>query len=348
MSERLVPVAWTRTKLVYDAVVIAAVCLFLFGFEHMARVAGAASTPTDEGSLAIRIFGACAFLLVTCALAVGPLARLDPRFLPLLYNRRHLGVLTFAVAAAHAYASFDWYFAFSPTPSWVAALAADAAYRNPANFPYVPFGLLALLLLAVLAATSHDFWLKFLGPGLWKTLHLAIYPAYVLIVAHVALGALQGAQGPGLPALVGGSAAGLVVLHLAAALKDRRTTFVPATAPDGWLDIGLAADIPASRGKVVHVPRHEAVAIFNDDGVYSALSNRCAHQGGPLGEGRVVDGCAVCPWHGYEYRLETGRAPAPFTERVRTYSVRLVDGRLYLDPTPSSEIDASDVAGAQS
>ena len=36
-----------------------------------------------------RAFGACAFVMLTVILAIGPLARLDRRFLPLLYNRRH-------------------------------------------------------------------------------------------------------------------------------------------------------------------------------------------------------------------------------------------------------------------
>ena len=42
----------------------------------------------------MRAFGSCAFLMLTLILCIGPLARLDARFLPLLYNRRHFGVLT--------------------------------------------------------------------------------------------------------------------------------------------------------------------------------------------------------------------------------------------------------------
>jgi nitrite reductase/ring-hydroxylating ferredoxin subunit len=33
-------------------------------------------------------------------------------------------------------------------------------------------------------------------------------------------------------------------------------------------------------------------------------------QNGPLGEGRIVDGCITCPWHGYQYRPDTGRLAA--------------------------------------
>jgi nitrite reductase/ring-hydroxylating ferredoxin subunit len=47
-----------------------------------------------------------------------------------------------------------------------------------------------------------------------------------------------------------------------------------------------------------------------------------------------VDGCVVCPWHGYEYDPASGRSPAPFTERVPTFGVRVREGRVWLDPRP--------------
>jgi len=41
--------------------------------------------------------------MLTVILSIGPLARLDCRFLPLLYNRRHFGVLTFVIASLHVW-----------------------------------------------------------------------------------------------------------------------------------------------------------------------------------------------------------------------------------------------------
>jgi len=76
----------------------------------------------------------------------------------------------------------------------------------------------------------------------------------------------------------------------------------------------------------------ERVAVFRYDGKISAVSNVCRHQNGPLGEGRIVDGCITCPWHGYQYKPETGAAPPPFTERVSTYRVRVRNGRVEIDP----------------
>ena len=62
----------------------------------------------------MKAYGTCAFLLLSMALCIGPLARLDRRFLPLLYNRRHLGVLTCAVAAGHASARARLVFRLQP------------------------------------------------------------------------------------------------------------------------------------------------------------------------------------------------------------------------------------------
>ena len=81
-------------------------------------------------------------------------------------------------------------------------------------------------------------------------------------------------------------------------------------------------------------PRGERVAVFRYDGQISALSNVCQHQNGPLGEGRIVNGCVVCPWHGYEYLPDSGASPPPFTEKVPTFDVRVVAGRVLVHPQP--------------
>jgi nitrite reductase/ring-hydroxylating ferredoxin subunit len=106
-------------------------------------------------------------------------------------------------------------------------------------------------------------------------------------------------------------------------------------AIDGWLDAGPAAAIEEDHGIVLTPPDAEAIAIFRHAGRLSAVTNLCAHQNGPLGEGRVIDGCITCPWHGYQYRLEDGCAPPPFTETLATFRLRVVDGRVLVDPTPN-------------
>ncbi len=343
MSHRYVPVGWLPFKIVYDAVLVAAILAYLFGYQWVAEHLAAATMPIDAPTLAMKAYGSCAFLLMTLVLCIGPLARLDPRLLPLLYNRRHFGVLTCAVAAGHAMYVLDWYFAFSPTPSFQALLGADTAFGQWRGFPFIPLGIAAFVILLALAATSHDFWLAFLTPRLWKTLHMGIYAAYVLAVLHIALGALQDARHPVMAVIVAGCAALVTGLHLAAAHRqdrqdrqDRRDSAVAAAATQPpWLVVAPADAFAEGHGRVVPVPGAESVAIFRHLGRLSAVSNLCAHQNGPLGEGRVIDGCITCPWHGFQYRLEDGCAPPPYTERLATYHLRLQDGVVLLDPRPN-------------
>lgn len=337
MSHRYRPVGWTPAKRVYDAVLLAAIALYLLLYTRLGPRLQDPALELEPQSMAIKAHGSCAFLLLTLALAIGPLARLDRRFLPLLYNRRHLGVLCFIVALSHAMEVLGWHFDFSPTPRLVALLSSEPASLQLPGLAFIPFGIAALLILFLLAATSHDFWLSFLTPPVWKSLHMAIYPAYALVVAHVVFGYLQVATTPWPAILVLASAGGLVTLHLAAALRQRRLDRAAGVTPDPpWIVAGRLADIVEGRGIVVQPPDGEAVAIFRHQGKLSAVSNLCAHQNGPLGEGCVVDGLITCPWHGFQYRLADGRAPAPFTERLATYRLRLAGDVVWLDPRPNA------------
>jgi nitrite reductase/ring-hydroxylating ferredoxin subunit/DMSO/TMAO reductase YedYZ heme-binding membrane subunit len=331
MSERYVPVGWNVSKIVYDAVAVAIIVIYVGVFLWVTPAFQHVTLPLDDYTMRMNAFGTCAFLLLSLILAIGPAARLDPRFLPLLYNRRHLGLLTAAVAMTHAYAALDWYFSFSPYDRFEMLLRGNTSFARVHGFPFEVFGIFALLVLLLLAATSHDFWLRFLTPQWWKALHMALYAAYLSVVAHISLGALQAAENPFLAVVTVLCAAGVAALHVAA---SRRTT-TEAALVDGWLYAGPAAAIEEDHGIVVTPPNAEPIAVFRHAGRLSAVSNLCAHQNGPLGEGRVIDGCITCPWHGYQYRLEDGRAPPPFTETLATFRVSSVDGHVWVDPVPN-------------
>ena len=123
-------------------------------------------------------------------------------------------------------------------------------------------------------------------------------------------------------------------LHAAAALQEaRRDRENRNLKADGFVDVCSVAEIPEKRA-VVTCLSGERVAVFRYDGQISAISNVCQHQNGPLGEGRIVNGCVVCPWHGYEYLPDSGASPPPFTEKVPTFDVRVVSGRVLVHPQP--------------
>src|SRR5258708_10963628 len=92
-------VQWNRQKKFYDGVLVAGVAAYLAIFGVLTEVRF--PHVTDEIML-MRAFGTAAFLLLHVILCIGPLCRLNPKFLPLLYNRRHAGVTMFLLALAHA------------------------------------------------------------------------------------------------------------------------------------------------------------------------------------------------------------------------------------------------------
>ncbi len=329
-------VGWNRQKRIYDLTLLAGILVYLAVFATVALITHPQITLE---TLLIRGLGTLAFLLLNVVLSIGPLARLSPRLLPLLYNRRHLGVATFIVGLAHALISLIQFHGWGVLSPWVSLLVSNGSYSDLAFFPFQLLGLAALAVLFLMAATSHDFWLNVLNPRIWKSLHMAVYVAYVLLVGHIALGVLQAESNPILTVVLGASVVWISGLHLIAGWReqvhDRAGASVPpdTTEQVPWVDAGVASEIADGRAKVV-LAGNERVAIFRNGNQLVALGNVCAHQGGPLGEGRVVNNCAVCPWHGYEYQLETGTSPPPFTESVPVYRLRLSQGRLQIDPRP--------------
>src|SRR5471032_1051859 len=128
MSVGFRAVQWNRDKLVYDGILLAAVALYIAGFSAIHWQLHPPKNLPDAIDIWIRTFGSCAFLMLTAILSIGPLARLDRRFLPLLYNRRHLGVLTFLVALSHAVLVLDWYHGHGVIDPLLSLLTGNSHY----------------------------------------------------------------------------------------------------------------------------------------------------------------------------------------------------------------------------
>jgi nitrite reductase/ring-hydroxylating ferredoxin subunit/DMSO/TMAO reductase YedYZ heme-binding membrane subunit len=335
MSAGFQAVMWNRKKIIYDAVVLGGMALLIGALITSWYLAKPPDGYLGWVELRLKAFGYCAFLMLTIILAVGPLARLDKRFLPLLYNRRHFGVLMFLTALLHASFMVEWYVAQGELGNLWNELTAWKDYAKFIGFPFKVLGLGALLILLVLASLSHDYWLAFLRPPVWKAVHMAIYVAYALAVMHVALGVLQDRDQPVfVPILFGASFVFVCGLHIAAALKERAVDRGSDGNSDGWLQVGAPSSIPDKAARIVTTPEGERIAVFRDGKQIGALAGVCAHQNGPIGEGCIVDGLVTCPWHGWQYRLVDGCAPPPFTEKIATHSVRLRDGVVEVDPRP--------------
>jgi len=215
----------------------------------------------------------------------------------------------------------------------VSLFVSNTRYGSLPDFPFQGLGFFALLILFLMATTSHDFWLHNLTAAVWKRLHMLVYLAYGLLIGHVTLGSLQSETSP---LLAGVLAVGLTVvtaLHLAAAAVERRGDQETAAAANGYVPVCNLDSIPEKRACVVSCGG-ERVAVFKYDGRISAVSNVCQHQNGPLGEGKIIEGCITCPWHGYQYLPESGASPPPFTEKVPTFRTLLVGNQVFIHPSP--------------
>jgi len=332
-------VKWNRRRRTYDVVLLTGIGLYLVLFFVAGRFVWPGSPAATDRVLLIRALGTCAFLLLHVVLCIGPLARFDRRFLVLLYNRRHLGVTTFCVALAHAVLAFGNYYGFHLRSPLVVLLTGNMNYGSWIAFPFQALGLGALAILFLLASTSHDFWQKNLSPSVWKSLHMLVYLAYGLLVMHVMLGTHQADASLMYAFVLGVAAATIISLHLAAGVREHfrdalGSSAVSNISKEAWIDVASVHEIPNRHAKIVCLPGRERIALFQYDGQISAVTNVCAHQRGPLGEGRIIDGCITCPWHGWQYQPQNGQSPPPFTEKIATYRVRVDGRRILLNPEP--------------
>jgi nitrite reductase/ring-hydroxylating ferredoxin subunit len=91
------------------------------------------------------------------------------------------------------------------------------------------------------------------------------------------------------------------------------------------LDLGGLADIPEGGPTKVKAGINTLILVRTGETIL-ALHETCAHAGGPLSEGTLVDGCIQCPWHGSRFRLTDGhvaRGPAMYDQPA--YEVRRSD-----------------------
>ena len=107
--------------------------------------------------------------------------------------------------------------------------------------------------------------------------------------------------------------------------------------------VASVAELPPGSRRVVEIAGR-SIGVFNVNGEYFALRNRCPHQGGALCEGKLwgvlkADAPGVfdyqasreiltCPWHGWEFHVRTGQSWCdPRRLRVRSFEVSIQDGK---------------------
>ncbi len=203
----------------------------------------------------------------------------------------------------------------SPTGRTISSSSASRSRRSASSL---------CLVLLLMAATSHDYWLELPGPaGVEGAAHGASMSPMGSWCCTSRSASCRPSAACSIPLLLGGSSAVVALLHVIAGWRERAGDRGQAVAGDGWLAVGPPQSIPDKGARIVTVSGGERIAVYRDGQQIGALTNLCAHQNGPIGEGRIIDGLVTCPWHGYQYRLVDGCAPPPFTEKLVTYRVRI-------------------------
>lgn len=193
---------WTRWKAHLWAVgILGASGLFSLLWPPAIRLSPEGSWLPEQvpGTVGTRFFGYGALVLLAVALAIGPMARLQPRrFSRLISHRRAIGVWSAIAGAVHLLfvlqlVSFEFY-----DRTWLTLFVAPhlseglngrtaTLYLLPMNPTTIAAwtGLLALALLLTIALISNNTAQRFLGQATWKLVQQWSYTAFLFVTLHL-------------------------------------------------------------------------------------------------------------------------------------------------------------------
>jgi NAD(P)H-dependent nitrite reductase small subunit len=87
------------------------------------------------------------------------------------------------------------------------------------------------------------------------------------------------------------------------------------------------AELPPGRGTELRLSG-QAIALFNVEGRFYAISNTCLHRGGPLGQGFVEGTTVTCPWHAWTFDVSSGKNVVNEELKVGTFETKVEDGHV--------------------
>ena len=99
---------------------------------------------------------------------------------------------------------------------------------------------------------------------------------------------------------------------------------------EGFQKVASASEIPSGKVKIAKFMGQE-IAIANVEGQFYAFSNRCTHQGGPVGRGKLTGFAVQCPWHGSKFDIRTGAVLAPPAQTpLPTFAIKVEGGAIWV------------------
>ena len=97
-----------------------------------------------------------------------------------------------------------------------------------------------------------------------------------------------------------------------------------------FVEIAPASELPNGERLFIEV-EGKAIVIFNIAGQYFAIGDVCSHDEGPVGDGDLEGFNVVCPRHGGEFDVQTGKAvQMPAVVDIPAYAVKVMDGNIFV------------------
>ncbi len=91
-----------------------------------------------------------------------------------------------------------------------------------------------------------------------------------------------------------------------------------------WTSLCEFEELTEGRGKYVEIDGFQLAVFLHENRAY-VIDNHCPHAGGNLAGGYVENGCAVCPWHHWAFRLESGQLRDSPGVMITTYKTRMLN-----------------------
>jgi nitrite reductase (NADH) small subunit len=89
-----------------------------------------------------------------------------------------------------------------------------------------------------------------------------------------------------------------------------------------FVKVAKKSEIPEDTGKLVEVQGTDVALFKGEGGKVCAIHPRCPHQGGPLEEGGIHGNLVMCPWHGWEFDVTTGKCSFNESIKVPVFKVK--------------------------
>lgn len=96
---------------------------------------------------------------------------------------------------------------------------------------------------------------------------------------------------------------------------------------ENFITVASVEEFADGRRKTVQIEGRE-VAIFKIADEFYAIGNECPHHGAPLCEGYVDGELVSCPWHGWQFDLQTGEGMTVPGIDVPAYTVEIENGHV--------------------